>query len=223
MELLLPTQYRKESTGYPKNVNKKVWFEIYKNTKTNKWKIEKADLKISYGFDECVGEEVMIIQSKHDNAVLFFTPSEGLSQNPTTILEDKPLSFGKATSFKLNEINYTLSLSGKMRNIEGKNSSTGQNPNESEDKNSISEIKKFNLFFSSEKAKQYTIAEMSELSDDSPRIIWAGDLNDDGLPDMILDLSEDYESLHLFFFLSDKNDKKKPLKKIGDAREVFDC
>lgn len=208
VEILLPVQYRKESTGYPKNVNKKDWHEIYKEEKTNIWKISKADLKISYGRDECVGEDVMIINSGHKDAVLFFTPFEGLSENMETILEDKLLIPGNSVNFKMNGNNYILSFSGKINN---------------EEANPISKTDGFTLSFSSDKVKKYTIAVMSELSDDTPKIIWAGDLNDDDLPDMILDLSEDYESSHLFFFLSDKNDPIKPLKKIGDALVVFDC
>ena len=209
VKTILPAMpYRKEGKVYPITVKGKDWYEIYKDTKTNQWKIRKADLKISYGFDECAGVDIMTIHSKHKNSVLFFTPFDGLNQNPITLLEDKSLIPRKEIGFIMNGNNYELSLSGKIYNEEG-------NPN--------SETKSFTLSFSSEKVKKYSIAVMSERSDDTPKIIWAGDLNDDGLPDMILDLSEDYESRHIFFFLSDKNDKQKPLKKVGDAWVVFDC
>ncbi|MDR2145505.1 MAG: hypothetical protein LBE91_03470, partial [Tannerella sp.] len=109
VEILLPTQYRKESTGYPKNVKDKEWYELYKDSKTNDWKIGKAELKITYGRDECAGEDVMIIKSNHEDAKLFFTPFEGLSENLVTVLENKMLFPMRDVSFNFNGKEYRLS------------------------------------------------------------------------------------------------------------------
>src|SRR5690606_32100485 len=51
VDILLPTQYRKESTGYPKGVKEKEWYEIFRLNQTGEWKIAKANLNISYGRD----------------------------------------------------------------------------------------------------------------------------------------------------------------------------
>jgi len=220
VEILLPMQYRKENKGYPVTVKGKDWYEIYKNPKTKNWMIGKANLKISYGFDECAGVDIMIIDSKQKNAVLFFTAFEGLSENPETVLENKPLIPGNSVNFKMNNKDYSLSAFGT--DDEGNALSTDKLPEDSEG-NIYLGAKNFKLSFSSDESKSYSIAEVEEMHDVNPKIIWAGDLNGDGLPDMILDLSEDYESRHLYFFLSDKNDKEKPLKKIGDAMVGFDC
>lgn len=220
VEILLPMAYRKESTGYPVNVKDKDWYEIYKDPKTKNWMIGKTDLKISYGFDECAGVDVMMIKSKHKEAVLFFTAFEGLSENPETVLENKPLIPGNSVNFKMNNKNYSLSASGT--DDEGNTLSADKLPEDSEG-NIYFGAKNFKLSFSSDESKSYSIAEVEEMRDVNPKIIWAGDLNGDGLPDMILDLSEDHESRHLYFFLSDKNDKEHPLKKAGDGIVVFDC
>lgn len=66
----------------------KGWYEIHKDTQTKKWIIAKADLKVSYDNDPCSGSDVMIINPKHENAVLFFTPFEGLNEKPETIFEE---------------------------------------------------------------------------------------------------------------------------------------
>lgn len=79
---------RKDSTGYPVTVKGKGWCEIHKDTQTKKWIIAKADLKVSYDNDPCSGSDVMIINPKHENAVLFFTPFEGLNEKPETIFEE---------------------------------------------------------------------------------------------------------------------------------------
>lgn len=223
VSILLPTQYRKESTGYPQNVKDKEWYEIYKDEKSNKWMVGKADLKISYRRDECVGEDVMIIKSKHENAVLFFTPFEGLSKNMETILEDKLLIPGTSVAIKMKDKNYSLSVSGIIYNDEGATISAAQLPKDSEDKIYIPRMTDFKLSFGADGIKSYSLAEIESTTSTNPKVIWAGDLNDDGLPDMILDLSDFYESQHLYFFLSDKNDPKKPLKKLADLNVVNDC
>lgn len=220
VEILLPMAYRKDDTDYPVTVKGKEWYEIYKNNKNGKWIIAKADLKVSYDNDPCSGLDVMIIDSKHKDAVLFFTPFEGLSESVETILENKPLIPGNSVNFKMNDKNYSLSVSAT--NDAGNTLSADKLPKDSEG-NIYLYAKNFKLSFSSDGAKSYSIAEVEEMHDVNPKIIWAGDLNNDGLPDMILDLSEDYESRHLYFFLSDQNDSEKPLKKIGDGRVVFDC
>ena len=220
VSILLPRQYRKESTDYPQNVKDKEWLEIYKDHQTGKWIISKADLKISYGIDICVGDSTMIINSGHENAVLFFTPFEGLSKNIETVLEDKPLIPGTSVDFKMNGKNHSVSVFGTDN--EGNTLSADELPTDSEG-NIYLYAKNYKLSFSSDDTKNYSIAEVEEMHDVRPKIIWAGDLNEDGFPDMILDLSEHYESYHLYFFLSDKNDKEKPLKKIADAMVVFDC
>lgn len=220
VDILLPRRYRKDSTGYPKNVKDKEWYEIYKDPKTKKWTIAKAELKSSFVLDECIGEDAMLIKSEHENAVLFFTSFDGLSEIPETVLENKPLIPGMPVNFKMNDKNYSLSASAT--DDEGNVLSADKLPLDSEG-NVYLYAKNYKLNFGSEEAKSYSIAEVEEMRDVNPKVVWAGDLNGDGLPDMILDLSDDYESYHLYFFLSDKNDPQKPLKKIGDGMVVFDC
>lgn len=223
IEILLPTQYRKESTGYPKNVKNKEWYTLYKNSKTGKWNIEKTALKITYGRDECVGEDVMIISSPQKNPALFFTPFEGLAENPTTILEDKmlfpehPVSFNfKGKGYHLSPLGSCLGEDGQIMTVTELKSKT----NEELDNNT--KISDYRLSFgTAENSSELVTIESIEYA--TPRLVWAGDLNNDGLPDLILSLPDFYESQHLYFFLSDKNDPKKPLKKVADLLVVNDC
>jgi hypothetical protein len=221
VQVLIPAEYRKESVGYPKNVPDNEWYEIYKDPQTSKWIVNKTELKVSYGEDLCAPEEVMIINSQHEEALLVFTPFEGILKNPETLLENKPLLPGMPVNFKMKDKNYSLLASATDE--EGKTISPEQLSRDSENNIYIPHIKNFKLSFGSDEIKSYTLIEMESTSDTNPKIIWLGDLNADGLPDMILDLSNDNESLHLYLFLSDKNDHENPLKKIGDSRIVFDC
>ncbi|WP_188753943.1 hypothetical protein [Parapedobacter defluvii] len=223
VNILLPTQYRKESTGYPKNVKDKDWYEIYKDPKTEQWNIGKVELKITYGRDECVGEDVMIIKSQHEDAVLFFTPFEGLSANPVTVLEDKMLFPEHDVSFSFDGKEYHLSPVGSCLDENGQIMTIDElRAKTNEELNNNTKISGYRLFFgNAEKSPELAVVENIEYA--NPTLVWAGDLNNDGLPDLILDLSEFYECQHLYFFLSDKNDQEKPLKKVADLLIVNDC
>ncbi len=223
VQMLLPTQYRKESTGYPKNVRDKDWYELYKDHKTGQWLIAKADLRITYSRDECVGEDVMIINSGREGAVLFFTPFDDLTENITTVLEDIPLIPDSNVTFEMNGKSYTLIPKGNMYNDDGTKIKDREGAKDSEGNIYIGQIKSFSLSFSSSQTEAYHITTIEEASGVIPGVIWAGDLNGDDLPDMILDMSDFYESRHLYFFLSDKNDVEKPLKKVTDLNVVNDC
>lgn len=223
VEMLLPTQYRKESTGYPKGIREKVWFEIFKDEKTKNWIVAKADLEISYDHDECVGEDVMIIGSKHKNALLFFTPFNGLSEKIETVLDNQPLIPAKPLSFKMNGVVYTLSPSGIIYNELDEIVKEDELKKDEEGNYPIDRIDKYRLTFHSMSSVLSDIFSSDKMQGVTPRLLWAGDLNNDGLPDMILDMSDFYESKHLYFFLSDKNDKEKPLKKLVDLKVVNDC
>ena len=222
ISILLPTQYRKKSTGYPKNAKDENWMEIYKDEKSGKWIIGKADLQISYGRDECVGEDVMIIKSKNKDAALFFTNFECLMQNPETVLENISLFPEHPVSFKLNGENYSLSSKGNVLDDKGYVIPANFVSNQTDQELADSQIKNYSLSFFGD-AKNIELFTSPEIKFTTPKIIWLGDLNGDHLPDMILDLSEFYEAKHFYFFLSDPSDKENPLKKLADLQVVNDC
>ncbi len=223
LEMLLPVQYRKESTGYPKNVESKDWYEFYKDEKTGDWKIGKAKLQIAYGFDECAGEDIMIIKSEHETAVMFFTTFNNMSQNPVTILEDKPIFPQQNLPFNLNGNEYQLSALGSFIDDEGHILPISALKEMSEEEQGYLRIDDYTLSFKAPGNVSYSIVSIPQIISVTPQVIWAGDMNGDGLPDLVLNLSDFYEAIHIFLFLSDKDDLEKPLKKAADLNIVNDC
>lgn len=222
--LLLPSQYREESTGYPQNVGTKDRFELYRDEDSGHWLIGKADLIISYGRDECVGEDVMIIKSKHEGAVLFFTAFEGLVLGElNTILENKSIFPDRPLDFEFNGTEYSLLPRGSVQDDDGIILLSEDIQNLDEEELDYTYITSYRLSFGSDAIAPYPLAAIEAIQSKAPKVVWAGDINQDGLPDMVLDLSDFYESSHLFLFLSDKNDEERPLKKAADLKVVNDC
>ena len=222
VSILIPTQYRKKSTGYPKNLKNNKWMELYKDQKTGKWRITKADLQISYGRDECVGEDIMIIKSKNKNAVLFFSKFDGLTENPATILENKRLFPEHPISFKLKGREYLLSPMGNVLDDKAYIIPARLVRDQTEQELADSQMTDYKLAFSVD-GNTINLVNINKIEFTTPKIIWMGDLNGDNLPDMILNLSDFYESQHFYFFLSDPADKDEPIKKLAELKVVNDC
>lgn len=223
VEMLLPVQYRKNSTGYPKNAKENDWFEFYKDENSGQWKIEKSNPIISYGYDECVGDDIMIIKSKHENTVMFFTPFEGLTENPVTIMQDYSIFPEHNLKFSFQGKDYKLLPMGNCIDEEGNYIPSATVKEMSEDDLGDTRIDDYTLSFKAAGNDSYTIASIPQMIGVTPKVIWAGDMNGDGLPDLVLSLSNFYEAVHVFLFLSDKNDAQKPLKKAADLEVQNDC
>lgn len=112
-----------------------------------------------------------------------------------------------------------FSLSPSATDYAGRPLLTDMLPRDSEDNIYIGGAKNDKLSFGSNGAESCSIARIEELHDVTLKIIWAEESNGDGLSDMILNLSDDCGSYHLYFFLSDKKDKDKPLKNSGSKSE----
>ena len=223
VEMLLPVQYRKEGTGYPENVKTKEWFEFYKDEKTGQWKIEKSKPVISYGRDECVGDDVMIIKATKENSIMFISAFEGIMENPATLMEDKAIFPDHNLKFNFRGKDYQLSPIGSYVDNEGHIMTSASAQEMSEDDLGDTRIDDYMLSFTAPEDVSYNIATVPQIIGTIPRVIWAGDMNGDGLPDLVLSLSNFYESVHVFLFLSDENDIQKPLKKAADLDVQNDC
>jgi len=223
VEMLLPVQYRKESMGYPKNVKSKEWYEFFKDEKTGQWKLEKSAPVISYGYDECVGEDIMIINTTKENSIMYITTFEGMMENPTTLMDDKAIFPDHNLKFNFLGKNYQLSPIGSCIDEDGNYIPSETVKEMSKDDLGDTRIDNYTLSFMAPGNVSYTIASIPQMIGVTPKVIWAGDINGDGLPDLVLSLSDFYESVHIFLFLSDKNDTQKPLKKAADLEVQNDC
>jgi hypothetical protein len=71
-------------------------------------------------------------------------------------------------------------------------------------------------------AYQFTIMEAFGLDDTTPHLIWAGDLNQDGYPDFLINISPKYSMSQPALFLSQNKEGKVSYKKIAE-RISYGC
>lgn len=225
VELLLLTQYRKEATGYPKGVSEKDWVALYQDKPAKKWLLAHLQPKVTFGRDECVGEDVMIIGSPQANTICFFTDFSGLAEQPVTVLTDRLLFPGREVKFIFKDQPYKLSPKGSViihDNNERDTLTEEELLTMVDTALSDAFIEHYKLFFTAP-GVHYSIAKVPRITGAPPRIIWAGDLNNDGLPDLLLSMPDFCENEQLSFFLSDIHDEERPLKKVAELEVVNDC
>lgn len=224
--VLLPEEYR---DGNPKPITAKYksasWYELYKSPKTQKWQFEKAKMQWRSGEDACSGDKTTQVSSAQKNVLLYIANLQNANPIPTTALENKKLVPGKKISFSLGGKTYTLVPSAKeVFDSEGKKIINGNYKKDSEGNEDFFRINNFELSITGSDHKIISLIKTNNLeSDAAPAVKWAGDLNNDGLPDFILDMSTSNEENRIFLFVSDRNDSQKPIKKAAETWRVFDC
>lgn len=221
VQLLLPGQYRK-SAGYPV-VKDLPWHELYKQAANGAWYLAPSAVKTRRGHDECVDEEVLIIAPQHEDAVVLFTPFPGMVEQPTTAMEGRALIPGRTLEFSLGGKAYTLRVEGQVLGEDGMPLDASQIEKANEEELASQVITGFRLVLHLPGGKSCELVRMPRLEYVLPMVTWAGDLNGDGLPDLVLELPAIPESRHCFLFLSDPNDAQCPLKKAADSNVVNDC
>lgn len=223
IEILLPTQYRKEN-GYPKNTDKKDWYALYFDEKSNVWKTENTILTLNYGMDNCVGDSVMIIEN-FKNALLFIRGLNELNETPLTALSNKMLLPDRNLSFELSGKSYQFYAVGNYMDENENYLPTEVQKLKSEEELKENSIGFYQLSFSHKDGAIQLIATKEKIQSDgnTPRLLWAGDLNGDELPDLIIDIADWYESREIQLFLSDDKNNNQVLEKIAELWVVNDC
>jgi len=90
--------------------------------------------------------------------------------------------------------------------------------------NDESEVNNYSLTFSIKGASHRdTIVNMEHINSTFVRLLYIGDLDSDGKPDIILDAPDDYESHHIMLFLSSTVKKENYLRCECEKWDSFDC
>lgn len=221
VELLLAGQYRK-SDGYPQ-VKGREWNELYKDTATGRWAVGSSRPKVARGRDECVGEDVLIVQPMHEQALVLFTPFAGWMREPVTSVEEQPVFPYHPLAFGLGGQHYELVPQGQVADAEGRALTPADVKGRPLDGLEYARITDYRLLMRMPDGQLHELAAVEAMDAVTPMVLWAGDINADGLPDLLLDLRDSYESRHVVLYLSDAAHRDAPPRPAATRRVVNDC
>lgn len=225
ISLLFPAYYRLEPYSYPKNIKQKKWIELSGNVHSKNWKLQEANVGVrNPGDDECAGTKQIEVFSKNKEAVLFFTDFPGLNKEAQTLAHSKTLLPGEHYDLVMNNKTFRIMVKGKAfvseeneyKEIKKYTFDTEGNP-------WVDQIRNFELIVQMPNKGDFSPLKIKAINGQIPKLIWAGDLNQDEIPDFFIDGSNDYENNNFYFFLSDPSDMKNPIKKVAYLERIFDC
>lgn len=210
IDILLPAGYRYCQPTDFHHMNSEPWYDFYQDA-TAGFCMNRANIKVANFYDDCIGDSVVSVSSDRDNSLLFI---KGIIP-PDSIIETKPIQdsiyMGEQYEFDFHGRKYKLRAEG----VSTKDTETYVN---------WDNVKNYKLYLSeSELDNEQLLIAMPEFQDTYVAIIWMGDMDMDGRPDFLFDVSDNYEAKSVVLFLSSKSDNGKLVKCVGRSEYVFDC
>lgn len=188
--------------------------EIYKNS--GGYFLGNAAVKISQYNNECTGEQPTVIESK---------------KNPIMFLVNPKLPLGKVESFEMKNMNFfpnnKFYFTFKNEDYFFRSEGEGETPYglsyEQIKEYDSSEVRNYKVYFGNKIGNEELILEVEYFHGSFLKLIFAGDLDKDGKPDFIFNVSSDYECEEIVVFLSSKHAKGRLLKRVTSASFDFAC
>ncbi|MNJ84626.1 hypothetical protein D3C87_20840 [compost metagenome] len=212
-EILLPSTYRDWEGKNPANNLTKDWMDLYE--KKGKYYLGKADFSIEGGYSECSGDSTKTIESK--NKTLLLIKHTGLKQGEVNAVKLNKIKIwpGEKMAFKYNGIGYLLRAEGDVISSDKVLTDTGEEL--------FQQVKNYKLYISADKLPETLFLEEESFNDTFTELLFIGDLDSDGKPDIIVRSNRDYEEERALLFLSTEAGKGRVVGKAGEIAIQFDC
>lgn len=211
IDILLPAGYRGNQPSDFYHMYTEDWYDFYQEA-GGSFCMNKATVKVENFYDDCIGDSVPSVSSGRENSILLIkgiAPQDSLME--TKSMPDN-IGMGEQYEFEFYNQKYLLRAEGISTDEEADNYHWDN-------------VKNYKLYLSkagTDNKEQLLIA-IPEFHDTHVAILWMGDMDMDGRPDFIFDVSGDYESKSVVLFLSSKADEGLLVKCVGRSEYVFDC
>jgi hypothetical protein len=214
VSILLPTSYRIFNHVDPTKALTNNWFELFE--KNGIYYLENATYKISKGYDECVGTDTKVIETKKNTLILLDYKKLNSGKVDNLLIEKKYIWPKETINFDFKNINYTFRAEGKIKSTQNKT-------NDKEETEIWHNVEKYKLFLkTSDKTEELVLSE-DQFSDTFTELIFVGDIDRDGKLDFIFESNRNYEEKRVILFLSSQSESNKILKKVSEISIQFDC
>ncbi|WP_418696413.1 hypothetical protein [Bacteroides sp.] len=210
IDILLPAGYRDSQLSDFDHMYSEAWYDFYQGADSSFY-MNEATIKLENFYDGCIGDSVPSVSSGRENSIVLI---KGIVPQDS-LMETKPMPgtifVGVEYEFEFHNQKYLLRGDGVLD--DDKESNDGWNA-----------VKNYKLYLSKAGAdEEQLLIAMPEFQDTCVELLWMGDMDLDGRPDFIFDVSGDYESKAVVLFLSSKADEGSLVKCVGRSEYVFDC
>lgn len=212
IDILIPTGYSGHTLADFEPMYAQQWYDFYKDQDNGKFYLKPASIHLEMGYSECTGDSIACVTSDSRSILLMHGISVSNTEVDTIPLKSNTVCAGERMEFEFNNRKYMLHGEGVQNGI-------------LHEHDIWQHVVNYKLYLSEQgrrTAPQLLVA-IPRFNDRQVEIIWAGDLDADGKPDFIFDVSDFYESQSLVFFLSSKADSGKLVKCVGRSDYFFGC
>ncbi len=197
------------------------WYELFYDSKVDKFFLTEGMARVTKEMDDCLGDSSTYISSKHEIEPMLFIKGldEPLFKINSLVLKQHMIWPGQSMTFTFNNQNYALEAEGSVLSSE---------PVHSND-NSIAtwqNVINYRLNLTSNvygNVKKQLLIAIPSFNNTFVQVLFVGDLDNDGKPDFIFDISRDYEEKAVILMLSSRAKGDEFVRCVGESSYQFDC
>ncbi|MDR1198876.1 MAG: hypothetical protein LBK94_07705 [Prevotellaceae bacterium] len=207
----LPADYPRDMLADFQNMLSVDWCDFYQDEKTHNYYLRKADIHVGVdNYNDCWQDSTVSVYSIPNSLFLINGLKPRKQPVKTVFLPEENILAGKKQSFDFGGKTYTFRAEAIMPN--------------GETFDYWNDIKDYKLYFSEEKSsREQLLITIPQFNNTMLKILWIGDLDRDGKPDFLLDISDFYETTKVALFLSSTADRRELVKLAAEAMYSYDC
>jgi len=217
-DILIPSGYRGSEPSDFEGMMSQDWYDFYYDAETNQYRMEKASIIAQKHYDDCLQDSTTWVYSERESILLIYGVEPSKKPIKSILIEKQHVWPQKSYTFGFNNKKYTLRGDG-FTIKEEKAWMDGYDEPEQWD-----EVINYKLYLSEDSTKgEQLIIAMPDFNYTFVKIVWIGDMDGDGKPDFIFDVSPEYEYKRMVLFLSSIAGGNEIVKCAGISEYGFDC
>lgn len=213
LEILLPSTYRDWEGKNPTSQLTKTWTDLYQ--KNGKYYLGKVDFTLENGYSECSGDSTKSIETKTQTLLLIKNPDLQQGEINAVKLSKTKIWPGQKMTFKFNNVTYQLRAEGDVLSSYKAHTDTGEEL--------FRVVKNYKLYISAAGIPESLFLTEESFNDTFTELLFIGDIDRDGKPDLVIRSNRDYEEERALLFLSSQAGKGQIISKAGEIAIQFDC
>jgi len=218
IEIMEPAGYRGTEVSDYEHMFNEEWYDFYQDTISKKFYMDKAQLIVKRMYDDCLQDSTTFVYSERNSLLLINGLRSQYNPVITIPVEKNRIWVGEEYSFTYKERTYKLRGDGITKESNKAWMDGFDEPQRWD------QVLNYKLYLSENgRNEEQLIIAIPCFNDTFVKILWIGDMDDDGKPDFIFDVSKHYESSEIVLFLSSKAVRNEIVRCVGFSFYNFDC